>query len=85
MLQDTIEDIEQKDMIIVQILRDEAVKIYEQRQMDIISEQALNLAQELEKTLRKIQTCFESADFTNLNELRTVQSRINHQLEILSQ
>lgn len=76
---------EQKDFIIVQILRDEALTIYEQQQLDKISEQALKLAHELEKTLRKIHVCFDSAKLTNLTELQTVQSRIKHQLEILSQ
>ena len=71
------------EIIIVQILRDRALQIYEQKQMDRISEQALQLAQQLEKTLRKIQACFDSAELTNLRELQTVQSRINHQLRLL--
>ncbi len=69
--------------VIVQILRDKALKAYEQKQMDKISEQALSLAQQLEKTLRKIQVCFESAEFTNLRELQGVQNRINQQLKLL--
>ncbi len=71
------------EIIIVQILRDRALQIYEQKQMDRISEQALQLARQLEKTLRKIQACFDSAKLTNLRELQTVQSRINHQLKLL--
>ncbi|WP_319422880.1 GspE/PulE/PilB domain-containing protein [Pleurocapsa sp. FMAR1] len=71
------------EIIIVQILRDRSLQIYEQKQMDRISEQALQLAQQLEKTLRKIQACFDSAELTNLRELQTVQSRINHQLRLL--
>lgn len=67
----------------VQILRDQALKIYEQQQMDKVSEQALQLAKQLEKTLRRIQACFDSAELTNLRELQTVQSRINHQLRLL--
>lgn len=84
-LQDQSEEIDQKDFTIVQILRDEALTIYEQQQIDKISEQALKLAHELEKTLRKIHACFDSAKLTNLTELQTVQSRIKRQLEILSQ
>jgi len=71
------------EKVIVQILRDKALKAYEQKQMDKISEQALSLAQQLEKTLRKIQVCFESAEFTNLRELQGVQNRINQQLKLL--
>lgn len=85
LLQDQSEEIEKKDIIIVKILRDEALTIYEQQQIDKISEQALKLAHELEKTLRKIHACFDSAKLTNLTELQTVQSRIKRQLEILSQ
>ncbi len=74
---------DEDEIIIVQILRDRALQIYEQKQMDRISEQALQLARQLEKTLRKIQACFDSAELINLRELQTVQSRINHQLRLL--
>lgn len=80
-LEFSIED--ETEMVIVQILRGQALQIYEQKQMDRISEQALQLAQQLEKTLRKIQVCFDSAQMTNLRELQTVQSRINHQLRLI--
>lgn len=75
------QDEEQK--IIIQILRDQALQIYEQKQLDKMSDQALQLAKQLEKTLRKIQACFDSVELTNLRELQTVQSRINHQLRLL--
>ena len=67
----------------IQILRDRALQTYEQQQMDRVSEQALQLAKQLEKTLRRIQVCFDSAKLTNLEELQTVHSRINHQLRLL--
>ena len=73
----------ERETVIVQILRGRDLKIYEQQQMDKASEQALYLAKQLEKTLRKIQACFDSAEFSNLRELQTVQSRINHQLRLL--
>ena len=73
----------QRETVIVQILRGKGLQVYEQQQMDKASEQALNLARQLEKTLRRIQACFDSAEFTNLRELQTVQSRINHQLKLL--
>jgi hypothetical protein len=74
-----------KEKVMIQILRDQALRIYEQQQLDKISEQALQLAQQLEKTLRKIQASFDTAKLTNLRELQTVQSRINHQLKLLDQ
>jgi hypothetical protein len=50
-----------------------------------MSEQALDLAQQLEKTLRRIQACLDSAELTNLNELQNIHSRISHQLKLLDQ
>ena len=67
----------------IQILRDRALKSYEQQRMDRTSDRALELARQLEKTLRRIQTCFDSAELTNLTELQTVHSRITHQLRLL--
>ena len=67
----------------IQILRGRALEIYEQQQMDRVSDQALQLAKQLEKTLRRIQACFDSAQINNLTELQTVYSRINHQLRLL--
>ena len=67
----------------IQILRDRSLQTYEQQQMDKTSEQALQLAKQLEKALKKIQTCFHSGQITNLKELQAVQSRINHHLRLL--
>ncbi len=80
-LEFTLKDNE--EVVIVQILRGQKLKKYEQQQMNKASERALNLAKKLEKTLRRIQACFDSAEFTNLKELQTIQSRINHQLRLL--
>ena len=80
-LEFTVRD--EKELVIVQIFRSENLVIYEQQQMDKVSEQALHLAKQLERTLRRIQACFDSAEFTSLKELQTVQSRINHQLRLL--
>lgn len=71
------------DSVKIQIFRGENLAVYEQKQMDKTSEQALHLARQLERTLRKIQACFDSAEFTCLRELQTIQSRINHQLRLL--
>ena len=74
---------ESSEEVAIQILRDRALETYEQQQMDRVSEQALQLAKQLEKTLRRIQACFNSAELTNLAELQTIHSRINHQLRLL--
>ncbi len=74
---------QQLETVAIQILRGLALKTYEQQQMDRVSAQALELAKQLEKTLRKIQACFDSAELTNLKELQTVHSRISHQLRLL--
>ena len=71
------------EKIKIQILQGRILKIYEQQQMDLVSDRALHLAKQLEKTLRRIQVCFNSAELNNLKELQTVQSRINHQLRLL--
>ena len=74
---------ESEEKIKIQILRGETLKIYEQQQMDRVGDRALQLAKQLEKTLRRIQICFDSAELNNLKELQAVQSRINHQLSLL--
>ncbi|MGF1591321.1 MAG: hypothetical protein ACFCU7_19160 [Pleurocapsa sp.] len=74
---------ERREQVRIQILRHRTLQIYEQQQMDKMSDKALQLAQQLEQTLRRIQACFDSAKLTNLQELQTVHSRINHQLRLL--
>ena len=74
---------EPEEKIKIQILRGETLKVYEQQQMDRVSDRALQLAKQLEKTLRRIQVCFNCAELNNLKELQAVQSRINHQLRLL--
>ena len=73
----------EKQIVVVQILRGQVLKVYEQKQMDRMSEQTLQLACQLEKALRKIQVGFDSAKINNLKDLQAVQSRINHQLRLL--
>ena len=75
---------ESVEKVSLQILRDRALRNYEQQQMDKVSEQALQLAKQLEKTLRRIQACFDSAELVNLRELQAVHTRISHQLRLLS-
>ena len=73
----------EQELVMVQIFRGKNLQAYEQQQMDKVSEQALHLAKQLERTLRRIQACFDSAEFKSLRQLQTVQSRINHQLRLL--
>ena len=75
----------EQQIVVVQILRGQILKVYEQKQMDRMSEQTLQLARQLEKALRKIQVGFDSAKINNLKDLQAVQSRINHQLRLLDQ
>jgi hypothetical protein len=76
---------QQLEAVRIQILRGQALKTYEQQQMDRVCDQAIQLAKQLEKTLRRIQACFDSAEFTNLKELQSINGRINHQLRLLDQ
>ena len=73
----------QSEKIKIQILRGHTLKVYEQQQMDRLGDRALQLAQQLEKTLRRIQVGFNSAELNNLKNIQAVQSRINHQLRLL--
>ena len=67
----------------IQVLRSDRLMAYEQAQMDKMSEQALVLAQKLEKTLKKMQLCFSSAHLNNLGDLQTVQQKIDTHLKLL--
>ena len=68
------------DEITIQVLRGNALKLYERKQIKKMTEQALMLAQKLEKTLTTMCTCFESSEIGDLSELKKVQQKINCQL-----
>ena len=72
------------DEITIQVLRGNALKVYEQQQIKKMSEQALLLAQKLEKTLSKMVTCFESSEIGDLSELKKVNQKIKCQLDLLN-
>ena len=80
-LEFTVKD--ENEAAVIQIFRGDNLIAYEQDQMNKMSEQALYFAKQLERSLRKIQACFDSANFNNLREIQTIQSRINHQLRLL--
>ncbi len=67
----------------IQILRGDLLMAYEQKQMDKMGEQALALAEKLEKTLKKMQLCFTSARLNNIRDLQMVQQQINRYLQLL--
>ncbi len=72
------------ETVTIQILRDRALKLYEQKQMDKMSEQVLSWAQKLEKALKKMQVCFSSAKLNNLQDLQTINQEIERQLQLLA-
>ncbi|MDJ0648165.1 MAG: hypothetical protein QNJ60_05605 [Xenococcaceae cyanobacterium MO_188.B19] len=69
--------------ITVQILRDKALKFYEQRKVKKTMEQALFLSQKLEKTLKKMVFCRGSGELTQLSSLKSVLQKIQKQIELL--
>jgi dGTP triphosphohydrolase len=70
--------------ITIDILRNEVLQDYEQKQMDKMSQQALSQAQKLEKLLKTMKSCFPSAKVTNLKELQTIQREIDSYLNLLN-
>ena len=69
--------------ITVQILRDKALRFYEQRKVKKTMEQALFLSQKLEKTLKKMVFCSSSCELTQLSSLKSVLEKIQKQIELL--
>ena len=67
----------------IQVLRGQALKFYEQRQVDKSLEQAIYLGQKLEKTIGKIKKCRESTNTGDLTTLKIIMQQINKQLESL--
>lgn len=67
----------------LQVLRGEALKFYQQRQMDELGDQAIQLAQELEKKLKQIEvrTRINPAQLDFLPALTKIQEKINQQLK----
>lgn len=69
--------------ITVQILRDKALRFYEQRKVKKTMEQALFLSQKLEKTLKKMVFCSSPCELTQLSSLKSVLEKIQKQIELL--
>ncbi len=73
----------QGEAVKIQILRDRALKLYEQKQMDKMSEEVFSLAQKLEQALKQMQVCFSSAKLNNLQDLQAINQEIERQLQLL--
>ncbi len=71
--------------ITVQILRDKALKFYEQRQVKRMMEQALSLSQKLEKILKKMIFCSSSGELKKLSSLTSIFDNIQQQIALLEQ
>jgi type II secretory ATPase GspE/PulE/Tfp pilus assembly ATPase PilB-like protein len=69
----------------IQVLRGKASDLYQQRQMDELGNQALQLADNLEKKLKQIQSLsrINPMHFNRLSALRQLQDKIERHLEIL--
>ena len=73
----------QGEAVKIQILRDRALKLYEQKQMDKMSAEVFSLAQKLEQALKQMQVCFSSAKLNNLQDLQAINQEIERQLQLL--
>lgn len=73
------------DNITINVLRGDALRLYEQKQMKKMSEQALSLTQKLAKTLNMMRTRFDTTAIGNLEEIQQVKQEIERQLILLTQ
>ena len=73
------------DNITINVLRGDALRLYEQQQMKKMSEQALSLTQKLAKTLNMMRTRFAPIAIDNLEEIQQVKQEIERQLILLTQ
>ena len=69
----------------VQILRGKVLALYQKRQMEELGEQAIKLAQQLERKLEQIRNCrrINPNNLSKLSTLRYLQEKINQQLKLL--
>lgn len=69
--------------ITVQILRDKALKFYEQRQAKRMMDQALSLSYKLDKVLKKMIFCSNSGELDNFNSLKAIFRQLERQITLL--
>lgn len=67
----------------LQVLRDRALQYYEQKQVKKMTEQALNLAEQLEKTFKRIATCSNANDVEDWKNIIEMQQVIMQKLKLL--
>ncbi len=69
----------------IQVLRDKALSFYQEKQMDTLGEEALNLTKQLERKLQQIQNLkrINPSELDFLRDIQMVQARINSKLKEL--
>jgi type II secretory ATPase GspE/PulE/Tfp pilus assembly ATPase PilB-like protein len=67
----------------LQVLRDQALQYYEQKQIKKMTEQALSLAEQLEKTLKRMTACSNGRDLEDLNKIIEMQKVMMQKLKLL--
>ncbi len=73
------------DEITIQVLRGEALKFYEQRQVEKSMEQAIYFAEKMEKTLRKIRMCGNDRNLGDFSRLEAIYRQIERQFQLIQQ
>ncbi len=71
------------DEITIQVLRGEALKFYEQRQVEKSMEQAIYFAEKMEKTLRKIRMCGNDRNLGDFSRLEAIYRPIERQFQLI--
>ncbi len=71
------------DEITIQVLRGEALKFYEQRQVEKSMEQAIYFAEKMEKTLRKIRMCGNDRNLGDFSRLAAIYQQIERQFQLI--
>lgn len=67
----------------LQVLRGQALQYYEQKQIKKMTEQALNLAEQLEKTLKRITTCATSSELEDWQSIIEMQQLMMQKIKLL--
>ncbi len=73
------------DEITIQVLRGEALKFYEQRQVEKSMEQAIYFAEKMEKILRKIRMCGNDQNLGDFSRLEAIYRQIERQFQLIQQ
>ncbi len=71
--------------ITVQILRDKALRFYEQRQAKRTMEQALSLSRKLDKVLKKMIFCCNSGELEHFSSLKAIFRQLERHITVLEE